>query len=74
MNNNASRPGDLILDRYMPEATPAEREEAREQLRKFAHAFIEVFLQLAAEGRCHLPNRDSDSQDKDDRVESSQDL
>jgi len=30
------KPGDLILDRYLPNATPEAREEAREALRKHA--------------------------------------
>ena len=30
------RPGDVILDRYMPYATPEERDAARENLRAFA--------------------------------------
>jgi hypothetical protein len=30
------RPGDLILDRYTPNATPEQREAAREYLREFA--------------------------------------
>lgn len=30
------RPGDLILDRYMPNATEAEREAARKNLREYA--------------------------------------
>ena len=30
------RPGDLILDRYMPNAAPEERERAHERLRRLA--------------------------------------
>ena len=36
------KPGDLILDRYLPNATPAEREEARENLRAFAEVVFSV--------------------------------
>lgn len=43
------KPGDLILDRYLPNATPEAREEARDALRNHAllllrwgeHAFLE---------------------------------
>ena len=34
------KPGDLILDRYLPKATPEAREEAREVLRKHALLLI----------------------------------
>lgn len=34
------KPGDLILDRYLPNATPDAREEAREALRKHALLLI----------------------------------
>ena len=37
------KPGDLILDRYMPNATPAEREQGRENL----YAFFAVLLRIA---------------------------
>lgn len=34
------KPGELILDRYLPNATPEVREEAREALRKHALLLI----------------------------------
>ena len=36
------RPGDLILDRYMPNATPEEREAAHETLRRLARFVLRV--------------------------------
>ena len=43
------RPGDLILDRYMPNASDAEREEARENLRRFACVLTRIEDRLALE-------------------------
>ena len=37
------QPGDLIIDRYMPNATSAEREAARENL----HAFVDAMVRIA---------------------------
>ena len=34
------QPGDTILDRYMPDATPEEREAARENLKEFAELIL----------------------------------
>lgn len=48
---NARRPGDLILDRYMPDASEAEREEARERLRAFARLLLRTGARLAAEAK-----------------------
>jgi len=44
------QPGDLILDRYMPNATPEEREAARANLTEFA-ALIFRFCVREAERR-----------------------
>jgi len=44
------RPGDVILDRYMPDASAEAREEARENLRRLARLIIRVNERLAAEG------------------------
>jgi hypothetical protein len=41
-NTSARKPGDYLLDRYMPNATPEKREEAREHLRQFARFLIRV--------------------------------
>ena len=43
------RPGDLILDRYMPNATPDERESARYDLQRLAKLIIRVTERLARE-------------------------
>lgn len=48
------KPGDLILDRYLPNATPEAREEAREGLRRHA-------LLLIRWGERALFERDADS-------------
>lgn len=45
----ARRPGDLILDRYMPKASDAEREEARENLRAYATVVLRIATRLATE-------------------------
>ena len=37
------RPGDVILDRYMPDASPEEREAARTNL----YGFVAVLLRIA---------------------------
>lgn len=36
------RPGDIILDRYLPSATEEEREHARENLRRLAKYLLRV--------------------------------
>jgi hypothetical protein len=43
------RPGDLILNRYMLNATEAEREEARENLRAYATVILCIATRLATE-------------------------
>ena len=43
------RPGDLILMRYMPNATEEEREDARENLRRFARVLLRIEERLARE-------------------------
>jgi len=43
------RPGDLIIDRYMPNATPEEREEAHANLRRWVAAMAKVALRVARE-------------------------
>lgn len=45
------RPGDLILDRYMPHASEEAREEARDRLRRLALLFIKIGDRLEREGR-----------------------
>jgi hypothetical protein len=45
----ARRPGDIILDRYMPNASEAEREEARENLRAYAAVVLRIATRQATE-------------------------
>lgn len=50
------RPGDLILNRAMPDATPEEREEARANLERLA-ALIARILRRQAELSSSEPTR-----------------
>lgn len=43
-DNSNRKPGDLIIDHYMPNATEAQREEARKNLR----AYLAVAMRIAA--------------------------
>jgi hypothetical protein len=43
------RPGDLILNRYMLNATEEEREDARENLRAYATVILRIATRLATE-------------------------
>jgi len=38
----AHRPGDIILNKYLPNASPEEREAARENLKRLARLLIRV--------------------------------
>jgi hypothetical protein len=49
MSKAQRQPGDIILDRAMPNATDEEREAARENLRRFARFLIRVHERLARE-------------------------
>lgn len=51
INEQPQRPGDLILHRYMPHATPEEQEAARDNLRALARAYMRVISRLIREGR-----------------------
>jgi len=62
------RPGDLILDRYMPNASDAEREEARENLRRLARLLIRVHKRRA------LDNPQPSIRANDDRLVESESL
>jgi hypothetical protein len=44
---SAHRPGDIILGRHLPNATPEERETARESLYRFARLLMRVHERLA---------------------------
>lgn len=48
-NNANRRPGDLILDRYMSNATEEEREVARENLRTYALVVVGIVRRLVLE-------------------------
>lgn len=43
------KPGDLILGRYMPNATEEEREEARQNLQAFAATLVRIAARRADE-------------------------
>jgi hypothetical protein len=43
------RTGDVFLDRYMPHATHTEREEARENLRRFSRLVLRICTRIADE-------------------------
>ena len=43
------RPGDIILDRYLPNASTEKREEARENLRRLGRLLIRVHERLAVD-------------------------
>jgi hypothetical protein len=45
--NTPRRPGDLFLDRYMPDAKEEEREAARGHLREFAAVLLRIFTYAA---------------------------
>jgi len=45
----ARRPGDLILERYMPNASDAELEDARENLRAYAAVVLRIATRLTTE-------------------------
>lgn len=47
--SNKPRPGDLILNRYMLNATEEEREDARENLRAYATVILRIATRLATE-------------------------
>jgi len=46
---HAPHPGDFILNRYIPNATEAEREEARENLKQLARVLMRIEARLARE-------------------------
>jgi cell fate regulator YaaT (PSP1 superfamily) len=43
------QPGDIILNRYMPNATEEEREDARENLRRLARVLLRIEVRIARE-------------------------
>ena len=59
------KPGDLILNKYMPNATSKEREEARDNLKAYVAAVMQIQKRIAreeAEKKDAIdPRADSDS-------------
>ena len=41
------RPGDFLLDRYFPDASPEEREEAREDFTRFVAVLLDIATAIA---------------------------
>ncbi len=52
------RPGDLFIDRYMPEATEEAREEAHANLRALVALLVRIDERLALEEREQRDSRD----------------
>lgn len=53
------RPGDIFIDRYMPEATEEAREEAYANLRALVALLVKIDERLAMEERERLDSRES---------------
>ena len=49
IDSGPQRPGDLILNCYMPNATKEQREAARENLRQYAKIVVGIAKRLARE-------------------------
>ncbi len=54
------KPGDLFLDRYMPDADEATREAAREALRRYTLHLIAVGDRILRRQQADLDSTDSD--------------
>jgi hypothetical protein len=52
-SNRERKPGDVIIDRYMPNASEAERGEARENLRAYLAVALRIATRLKQEERDH---------------------
>ena len=61
MSDARREPGDIILDRAMPNATDGEREAARENLNGFAAALLRIFTRIAEERINASRNIDAES-------------
>lgn len=55
MTDMPRRPGDLILDRYLPDADEATRERAREVLRGYALFLIAIGERIESEALSDSP-------------------
>lgn len=58
------RPGDQILDRYLPDVTGAERELARERLDGLVKLLIRIARRKVDEDMHSIDSRESDSSDR----------
>lgn len=67
------RPGDLILDRYMPDATPEERETARENLKTALAALMCIEEQRALRNGGKLDSQKQQSRGRVDTGASNPD-
>ena len=54
------RPGDGLLDRYLPDADEETRERARETFREFAFFLLRVGERIQAEQPCKAESSNSD--------------
>lgn len=57
---NARQPGDLFLERYLPDADEATREEAREALRRYTLHLIAVGDRILRRRQAGLDSTDPD--------------
>lgn len=48
---NTPKPGDLLIDRYMPGATAEERERAHERIRAVVSVLIQIDERVSREAR-----------------------
>ena len=69
----APRPGDQILDRYVPHLTGADRELARERLQGLAKLLLRIAMRQVREEMQATDSRDSDSGRIMDSTTSSSD-
>jgi hypothetical protein len=61
MYEGKREPGDVILDRAMPNASAEEREVARENLYAFAAALLRIYTRIADERRAASRDIDLES-------------
>lgn len=64
MSTTSRRPGDLLLDKWMPNATPEERERAHDHLRRFAKALLRIAMREVTLEQ----GNDSTQSQADDRI------
>jgi hypothetical protein len=59
--SSGHRPGDIILDHFVPHLDDADRELARERLQQFASWLVGIAMRQAREEMGMRNSRDSDS-------------